>query len=87
MDPAPSPKHELEYGKLRRTLSRRRLTGFVQKHGVCGWAIWEFTLVDPDLPDCVPDGVSSSGEHVRLQIEETLAVLDLSQRPRLRWVE
>ncbi|KAL9075761.1 MAG: hypothetical protein Q9161_001513 [Pseudevernia consocians] len=33
-------------------------------------------LMDPDLPGCLPDGVSSSEEYVRMQIGETLSVLN-----------
>lgn len=79
------PKDEPEHEQLRRTLSCRRLTDFVQNMIFAAGDV-EAVLVDPDLPGCVPDGVSSSGDHVRMQIEETLSVLQPSQRPRLRWV-
>lgn len=80
------PTNELEYEKLRQKLSCRRLTDFVQNM-IFAAGDMEVIVVDPDLPDCVPDGVVSSKEHVRMQIEETVSVLDPSQRPRLRWVD
>ena len=80
------PTNEMEYEKLRQTLSCRRLTDFVQNM-IFAAGNMEVVLVDPDLPDCVPDRVSSSKEHVKLQIEETVSVLEPSQRPRFRWVD
>lgn len=80
------PTNELEYEKLRQTLSCRRLTDFVQNM-IFAAGNMEVVLVDPDLPDCVPDGVSSSKEHVKMQMEETVSVLEPSQRPRFRWVD
>lgn len=80
------PTDDLEYEKLRQTLSCRSLTDFVQNM-IFAAGNMEIVLVDPDLPGCVPDGVSSSREHVKMQIEETISVLDPSQRPRIRWVD
>ena len=80
------PTNELEYEKLRQTLSCRRLTDFVQNMIFAAGSM-EVVLVDPDLPGCVPDGVSSSKEHVKLQMEETVSVLEPSQRPRFIWAD
>lgn len=80
------PTNDLEYEKLRQTLSCRRLTDFVQNM-IFAAGNMEIVLVDPDLPGCVPDEVSSSKNQVKMQIEETVSVLDPSQRPRFRWVD
>lgn len=71
------PTNDLEYEKLRRTLSCRRLTDFVQ-NTIFAAGNMDIIPVDPDLPECLPDGVSSSEEYVRVQIEETLSVLNPS---------
>ena len=46
-------------------------------------------LVDPDPPDYLSDEVSSCTEHIKMQIEQTVSVLNPSQRLRLRqrWVD
>lgn len=80
------PTNELEYEKLRRTLSCRRLTDFVQNM-IFAAGNMEVVLVDPDLSGWVSDGVSSSKEHVKMQMEETVSVLEPCQRPRFRWVD
>ena len=80
------PTNDREYEKLRRTLSCRRLTDFVQNM-IFAAGNMEVVLLDPDLPHCLPGGISSSREHARMQIEETVSVLNPSQRPRLRWVD
>lgn len=46
-------------------------------------------MVDPDPPDYLSDEVSSFTEHIKVQIEQTVSVLNPSQRLRLRqrWVD
>ncbi len=85
-DLSAEPTNDINCEKLRRTLSCRCLTDFVQNM-IFAAGNMEIVLVDPNLPVCLPDGASSSQEHIGMQIEETPSVLNPSQRPRLRWVD
>ena len=58
------PKNDLKCEKLRRTLSCRRLTDFGQNM-IFAAGNMELIVVDPNLPNYLPDGAPSSKEYVR----------------------